>query len=86
MNILLHCAETCPGVCGPGDGRQVGAKSRVAGRWQQAPPGVSVGTGAEGGVQALRAKAGGQGSPCRDPILPCLFQGVRSGASQAGWG
>lgn len=46
---------------------------------------MSVGAGAEGGVQALRAKAGGEGPPWGEAILPGVFQGVGGGAGVVGW-
>lgn len=82
VGVLLHGAEARPGVRGPGDRGQMGAESGVARRGHQAPPGpgVSVGAGAEGGVQALRAEAGGEGPPRGDAVLPA----VGSGAGQVG--
>lgn len=61
-------------------------KGGLAGRWQEVPPccGVSVGAGSEGGVQALRAQAGGEGAPGGGAVLPGLLQRVRGGAGQAG--
>lgn len=61
-------------------------ESGLAGGRQEVAPrsGVSVGAGAEGGVQALRAEAGGQGPPRGSAVLPGLLQGVGGGAGQAG--
>jgi len=88
VGVLLDGAQDRPGVQGPGDGGEVGATSRVARRGHQAPPvpGVSVGAGAEGGVQALRAEAGGEGHPRGDAVLPARFQAVGGGAGRCGGG
>lgn len=88
MGVLLHCTEAGPGVGGPWDGGEVGAEGGVARRRQQAPPGgrVSVGAGAEGRVQALRAQAGCEGSARGDAVLSAMLQGGRGGAGQFGGG
>ena len=82
VGVLLHGAEAGPGVRGPRDGGQVGAEGGVAGGRHQAPPrrGVSVGAGAEGGVEALGAQAGAESHSGGDAVLPALFLGVWSGA------
>lgn len=66
----------------------MGAERRVARRREQAAPGrgVSVGAGAEGGVQALRAHAGGEGPPRGGPVLSALPQRGGGGAGQVGGG
>lgn len=66
----------------------MGAEREVARRGQQAPPGpgVSVGAGAEGGVQALGAEAGGERPAGGEAVLSDLFQGLGSGAHQVGGG
>lgn len=83
VGVLFHCAEAWSGVWGSSDRGQVGAKGWVAWRGQQAPPGwVSVGTGAEGGVQAFWTEAGGEGPPLVDAVFSALLEGGGSGTGQ----
>lgn len=60
------------------------AEGWVAWRGHEAPPGVSVRTGAKRGVEALRAQAGSEGAPGGNAILSNRLQGVGGGAGQVG--